>query len=67
MTDKYKKIMEQLYDAETERGTRIQGYLSVLNFQHEHIEPGFYISNAADQPFAYKVKPETLTEIKHDR
>lgn len=53
-----------LFEAETEGGDRVRGYLTVLNLGYEHIKEGFYISNAANRPFAYKVKPETLKEIK---
>lgn len=60
----YNHLMFMLFEAETEGGDRVRGYLTVLNLGYEHIKEGFYISNAANRPFAYKVKPETLKEIK---
>ena len=57
----FKQLTENcLAFGETESGETVKGYLSILSFPYENIEPGFYISNKEDSPFAFKIKPESL-------
>jgi hypothetical protein len=39
------------------------GKLSILAFDFENVEAGYYISNKNQSPFAYRVKPETINIV----
>lgn len=41
----------------------VKGKLSFLAFDFAHIKAGYYISNAANKPFAHRVEPESLNII----
>ena len=52
--------MKYKFKAQTIGGDWVEGYLSQSQGQ-PHIEDGFYISNSAGAPWAYGVRPETIT------
>jgi hypothetical protein len=52
--------MDYKFKAQTVYGDWVEGYLSKAQGL-QHIEYGFYISNSVGMPWAYKVKPETIT------
>ena len=39
------------------------GNLAIIKKKVDHIEAGCYISNSAGMPFAYQVRPETVTQF----
>ena len=43
-------------------GKWVYGNLSVLKQKVRNVEPGTYISNRGGAPFAYQVRPETVSE-----
>lgn len=51
---------------EIESGTlTVYGKLTVLACDYQHIKAGYYISNEADCPFAYKVKRSSVNLIDY--
>ena len=47
----------------TEAGMLVCGNLTVLSANHQNIKVGYYISNSAGLPFAYKIRPETVGQF----
>lgn len=50
----------------TEKGFYVIGFLSVLAFKFDYLEPGYYISNEAGSPFAYKVNLESIRIVQEE-
>lgn len=42
---------------------KMEGNLSILYKKLDHVDAGYYISNKAGMPFAYKVRPETVGQF----
>lgn len=38
----------------------VKGILTILGADFEHIPKGFYLGNAKNSPFAYKVDPDSV-------
>jgi hypothetical protein len=53
-------MREYKFRGKTFSGEWVYGLLSHMPEDHEQIEAGYYISNAAGMPFAHAVKPETI-------
>ncbi|MHC5292576.1 YopX family protein [Listeria welshimeri] len=51
------------FRAQNVNGVWVYGNLSMLKKKLENIEAGSYISNSAGAPFAYKVRPETVSQF----
>lgn len=49
--------------AELGDGDIVEGYLTILSAPFEHLEAGFYVSNKAGSPFAYKVNKSKVNVI----
>lgn len=52
-----------LVTGETDNGDMVLGYLTILSAPFEQIDAGFYISNKAGCPFAYKVRKSTVNVV----
>jgi hypothetical protein len=44
-------------------GNWYYGNLTILTIKVDHLEKGSYISNSVGMPFAYAVRPETVTQF----
>ena len=55
--------INKIYRGKTNAGQTVEGKLSIISGQFQHIKPGYYLSNKAGAPFAYDINPYTLTEI----
>ncbi len=44
-------------------GSWVEGNLAILNKKVNHVEAGHYISNRVGLPFAYPVRPETVSQF----
>lgn len=51
------------FRGKTISGEWVYGYLSILEKKFNGVEPGCYISNPAGAPFAYQVRPETVSQL----
>ncbi|HFK0261664.1 TPA: YopX family protein [Listeria monocytogenes] len=51
------------FKAQNVNGVWVFGNLSILKKKLDNIDAGSYISNSAGAPFAYKVRPETVSQF----
>ncbi|HAA6883795.1 TPA_asm: hypothetical protein GHH03_11615 [Listeria monocytogenes] len=51
------------FKAQNVNGAWVCGNLSILKKKIGNVDAGSYISNSAGEPFAYKVRPETVSQF----
>ncbi|EFS02318.1 gp52 [Listeria seeligeri FSL S4-171] len=51
------------FKAQNVNGVWVCGNFSILKKKIENVDAGSYISNSAGEPFAYKVRPETVSQF----